>query len=178
LRWAGDASARLLGARSGGDLTVEAEGVLRGARALQQVAAGPEANETDWVSLGSFLGALGLRRDVVEVGLDFPVGIGGKRLSAAQRQKLDLARALVKRPDLLLLNQSTSLLDSSAQAKVMSNILKSRAGRGVIWVLSHAEQARQFERVLVLRAGRVVAQGAPSELDKPGSILHQQAAAQ
>jgi len=124
------------------------------------------------------LGALGLRRDVVEVGLDFPVGIGGKRLSAAQRQKLDLARALVKRPDLLLLNQSTSLLDSVAQAKVMSNILKSRAGRGVIWVLSHAEQARQFERVLVLRAGRVVAQGAPSELDKPGSILHQQAAAQ
>jgi ABC-type branched-subunit amino acid transport system ATPase component len=124
------------------------------------------------------LGALGLRRDVVEVGLDFSVGIGGKRLSAAQRQKLDLARALVKRPDLLLLNQSTSLLDSVSQAKVMSNILKSRAGRGVIWVLSHAEHARQFERVLVLKAGRVVAQGAASELDKPGSILHQQAAAQ
>jgi ABC-type bacteriocin/lantibiotic exporter with double-glycine peptidase domain len=62
--------------------------------------------------------------------------------------------------------------------KVMSNILKSRAGRGVIWVLSHAEHARQFERVLVLKAGRVVAQGAASELDKPGSILHQQAAAQ
>jgi ABC-type transport system involved in cytochrome bd biosynthesis fused ATPase/permease subunit len=48
----------------------------------------------------------------------------------------------------------------------------------VIWVLSHAEHARQFERVLVLKAGRVVAQGAASELDKPGSILHQQAAAQ
>ncbi len=128
--------------------------------------------------INDVLGVLGLRRDVVEVGLDFPVGIGGKRLSAAQRQTLDLARALVKRPDLLLLNQSTSLLDSAAQAKVMSNILKSRAGRGVIWVLSHAEQARQFERVLVLRAGRVVAQGSPSELEKPGSILHQQAAAQ
>ena len=124
------------------------------------------------------LGVLGLRRDVVEVGLDFPVGIGGKRLSAAQRQKLDLARALVKRPDLLLLNQATSQLDSAAQAKVMSNILKSRAGRGVIWVISHAEHARQFERVLVLKAGRVVAQGAPSELDKPGSVLQQQAAAQ
>ena len=66
------------------------------------------------------LGALGLRRDVVEVGLDFPVGIGGKRLSAAQRQKLDLARALIKQPDLLLLNQSTSLLDFVAQAKVMA----------------------------------------------------------
>jgi putative ABC transport system ATP-binding protein len=70
--------------------------------------------------INDVLGVLGLRRDVVEVGLDFPVGIGGKRLSAAQRQKLDLARALVKRPDLLLLNQSTSLLDSAAQAKVMA----------------------------------------------------------
>jgi putative ABC transport system ATP-binding protein len=124
------------------------------------------------------LGTLDLRRDVVEVGLDFPVGIGGKRLSAAQRQKLDLARALIKQPDLLLLNQSTALLDSVAQAKVMANILKSRAGRGVVWVLSHAEHARQFERVLVLKGGRVVAQGAASELDKPGSTLHQLAAAQ
>jgi len=124
------------------------------------------------------LGELDLRRDVVEVGLDFPVGIGGKRLSAAQRQKLDLARALVKQPDLLLLNQSTALLDSVSQAKVMSNILKSRIGRGVIWVLSHADHARQFERVLVLKGGRVAAQGAASELDKPGSALHQLAAAQ
>jgi putative ABC transport system ATP-binding protein len=101
------------------------------------------------------LGALGLRRDVVEVGLSFPVGIGGKRLSAAQRQKLDLARALVKQPDLLLLNQSTSLLDSGSQAKVMDNILKSRAGRGVIWVLSNAEHARHFQRVIELKSGRV-----------------------
>jgi putative ABC transport system ATP-binding protein len=91
----------------------------------------------------------------VEVGLDFPVGIGGKRLSAAQRQKLDLARALIKQPDLLLLNQSTSLLDAAAQAKIMNNILKSRVGRGVIWVLSHPDHTRHFDRVLELVGGRV-----------------------
>jgi putative ABC transport system ATP-binding protein len=105
--------------------------------------------------INDVLGTLGLRRDVVEVGLDFPVGIGGKRLSAAQRQKLDLARALIKQPDLLLLNQSTSLLDAAAQAKIMNNILKSRVGRGVIWVLSHPDHTRHFDRVLELVGGRV-----------------------
>jgi putative ABC transport system ATP-binding protein len=124
------------------------------------------------------LTSLDLRRDVMAVGLDFPVGVGGKRLSGAQRQKLDLARALVKRPDLLLLNQSTSLLDSAAQAKVMQNILRERSGKGVIWVLSDAEQARRFQRVLLLKGGRVAAAGAASDLDRPGSALHELAAAQ
>lgn len=88
LRWVGDASARLLGARSGGDLVVEAEGILRGARALEQVAAGPEAGETDWISLGSFLGALGLRREELAV---YQTGAERLPASAALRSAMNSA---------------------------------------------------------------------------------------
>ena len=50
---------------------------------------------------------LDLRSEIVDLGLDFEVGIGGSRLSAAQRQKLGLARAMVKRPDLLIIDHAT-----------------------------------------------------------------------
>jgi ABC-type taurine transport system ATPase subunit len=71
--------------------------------------------------------SLGEARDVVvgpdqvlEVGLDFEVGVGGARLSQAQRQKLGLARALVKRPDMLVVNDATAAL----RAKVAALALK------------------------------------------------------
>jgi hypothetical protein len=67
LRWVGDAAARLLYSRSGADAGVETSGILRGASALAEVAASPTADETDWISLGSFLGALGMRREELAV---------------------------------------------------------------------------------------------------------------
>src|SRR3546814_18703700 len=58
-----------------------------------------------------------------EVGLDFNVGIGGARLSSVQRQKLALARALLKRPDLLVVNEAVSVLDGSGQTRLVERIL-------------------------------------------------------
>ncbi|HUL09291.1 MAG TPA: ABC transporter transmembrane domain-containing protein [Candidatus Acidoferrum sp.] len=106
--------------------------------------------------IAEVLESLGLRRAVLEVGLDFQVGIAGKRLSSAQRQKVDLARALVKRPDLLILNEATALLDAAAQTKVMESILAERRGKSVIWITDRPALARKFDRVLVMRDGRFV----------------------
>ena len=58
------------------------------------------------------LDELELRRAVLEVGLEFSVGVGGARLSQGQRQKLAIARALLKRPDLLILNDATAIFDT------------------------------------------------------------------
>lgn len=63
LRWMGDAAARLLAKRAGGDASVELGGLVRGARALALVAATPNSDETDWVSLASYLSAIGLARE-------------------------------------------------------------------------------------------------------------------
>ncbi len=128
--------------------------------------------------IAEVLNSLGLRRAVLEVGLDYQVGIAGKRLSAAQRQKIDLARALVKRPDILILNEATALLDAAAQTRVMENILAARRGQSVIWMLHRPSLARSFDRVLVMRAGRIVEQGPAAELTRPGTALHDLMAAE
>src|SRR6185312_3731075 len=70
----------------------------------------------------------------------------GKRLTAAQRQKVDLARALIKRPDILVLSEATALLDAAAQTAVMEKILAARRGQSVIWMLHRPSLARSFDR--------------------------------
>jgi putative ABC transport system ATP-binding protein len=87
---------------------------------------------------------------VLEAGLAFQVGVGGGRLTGAQRQKLGIVRALLKRPDLLVLNESTSAMDPSVQDRVAANILEERGGKGVVWVVSRVGMAALFGRVAVL----------------------------
>jgi energy-coupling factor transporter ATP-binding protein EcfA2 len=120
---------------------------------------------------------LNLRRVIMEVGLDYSVGIGGMRLSATLRQKLVLARAVLKRPDLLVIDEATSSLDGPSQDKIMANLLKELDGRGLIWVLHRASLAERFDYAMMLEGGRVVEQGRFQDLDKPGSIFNQLATA-
>ena len=120
--------------------------------------------------LGEVLDALGLRPAVVDVGLDYQVGTGGTRLSLAQRQRSAIARALLKGPDLLILNEATSALDGQAQATVSAGVRQDMAGRGLIWVLHRASLAREFDRVLVMSNGRLAEQGRFAELDRKDSL--------
>ncbi len=114
---------------------------------------------------------LGLRRAVMEVGLDYPVGIAGARLSGAQRQKLAIARGVLKRPDLFVVDQATAALDRVTQDKIMKNLFGEFEGRGLVWVLHRAELGAEFDYTVVLESGKVVEQGRFAELDRPGSIL-------
>jgi putative ABC transport system ATP-binding protein len=115
--------------------------------------------------------ALSLRQTVIDVGLDYNVGTGGSRLSSAQRQKAGIARAVLKRPDLLILNEATSALDGQEQSKVSKGLKDEFADRGIIWVLHRASLARNFDRILVLSNGRLEEQGSLSELEGNGSLM-------
>lgn len=121
--------------------------------------------------LGEVIDALSLRQIIIDVGLDYNVGSGGARLSIAQRQKVAIARAVLKRPDLLILNEATSALDGQAQAKVSNGLKEEFAGRGIIWVLHRASLARNFERALILSGGKLQEQGSVSELQGNGSLM-------
>ena len=121
--------------------------------------------------LAEVVDALSLRQTVIDVGLDYNVGTGGSRLSFAERQKAGIARAVLKRPDLLILNEATSALDGQAQSRVTKGLTEEFAGRGIIWVLHRASLAQNFDRVLVLSNGKLQEQGAPSELDGHGSLM-------
>jgi len=115
---------------------------------------------------------LELRRDIILGGFDYEVGIAGSRLSLAQRQKVALARCLLKNPDLLVVNDATSGLDPAAENKVMNNVNSHMQGRGLVWVLSRLDLADRFDRIVVMEGGKVVEQGTPSDLDSEGSRLN------
>ena len=110
---------------------------------------------------------LDLREAVVETGLEFQVGIGGSRLSAAQRQKLAIARAVLKRPDILIVSEATAALDGATQNQITQSLLAEFEGRGLVWALHRPSVANQFDRVLVMRGGKVVEHGKFDELDQP-----------
>jgi putative ABC transport system ATP-binding protein len=131
-----------------------------------------KAEEIVGRAMTEVLDALGLRDVVIQAGLDFQVGVGGKRLSAAQRQKLGLARALLKRPDILIVNDGLAVLDTGSQDRLLMRVLENRKGSGVIWVLQRPQSCERFDRVLVMQDGRIVEQGSYTDLVKEGSALN------
>jgi putative ABC transport system ATP-binding protein len=121
--------------------------------------------------LAEVVDEMSLRQIIIDIGLDYNVGTGGSRLSFAERQKAGIARAVLKRPDLLILNEATSALDGHAQSRVIRGLSEEFAGRGIIWVLHRAGLARNFDRVIVLSNGKLQEQGTPVELGGNGSLM-------
>ena len=117
------------------------------------------------------LDELDLRRTLIEGGLDYPVGTGGSRLSEAQRQKLAIAGAVLKRPDLMALNDATVVLDGATETALLDRLKTEFAGRSLVWSLHRPRLASAFDRVLVMEHGRLVDQGPPADLEKSGSPL-------
>jgi putative ABC transport system ATP-binding protein len=123
------------------------------------------------------LDELALRDSVIDVGLEYNVGVAGKRLTASQRQKLGIARALIKRPQLLVVNEAVAAFDGRTQDRIRDHILASAKGRGVVWIASRPAQAEPFEQVIVMQGGRVVAYGKKAQLEGNGLYAELMAAA-
>ncbi|MDT7950748.1 MAG: ABC transporter ATP-binding protein [Acetobacteraceae bacterium] len=92
------------------------------------------------------------------------VGERGTRLSGGQRQRLALARALLRRAPVLLLDEATSALDSRSEHEVQRAVLALAGGRTILAVAHRLSTLMEFDRVIVLRDGRVVEDGPPGEL--------------
>lgn len=97
-------------------------------------------------------------------GLDAPLGPGGRGLSGGQRQRLALARAVLTRPSILLLDDCTSALDAVTEAKVWSNLAALLPGVTRVVVSHKANTVNDADEVVVLEEGRVVESGTPEEL--------------
>jgi putative ABC transport system ATP-binding protein len=110
------------------------------------------------------LDELSLRSLVLTIGLDYQVGTGGTRLSVSDRQKVAIGRALLKRPAVLILDQASAVLDPAAQNRLVTNVLASREGVAVFWVLNRVDLAERFDHVLVMEQGRLAEQGTYDEL--------------
>jgi len=114
------------------------------------------------------LTALNLYEGVFTIGLDFNVGTGGKRLTPIQRQKLNVARALLSRSDYYVFNRPLQGLDGRVQDKVLRDCLAylQQDGRdpAVIWVLGSMSQIDQFDRIVVFKDGTLAEDGSHEDL--------------
>ena len=135
------------------------------------VTAQAEAGTRITALVRELLDELGLRPLVVTIGLDYQVGVGGARLPVADRQKVALVRALLKRPALLVVDQALAPLDPASQQRVLDGILAERKGRGVAWVLSRPDLAERFGVVLVMERGKLAEKGAFADLKSNGGPL-------
>ncbi len=117
----------------------------------------------------------GLGGEVFQIGLNFNVGSAGKRLTMAQRQKLHLARALLKRPDFMIFNRPLSALDLKSQERTIERVLGSFDANGyrpgILWVVGHASLARHFDRVAVFDGPTLAETGTYDELVARKGIL-------
>jgi putative ABC transport system ATP-binding protein len=117
-------------------------------------------------ALAAVLAELDISSLPFEAGLTFHIGPGGRGLSEAQRQKLRLARALMKKPDFLILNRPLASLPGSEQRAILEAVLadaeNSRGGKpGIVCAPVDPALANLFGRVVLMRHGRIVADAAP-----------------
>ncbi|RMG80470.1 MAG: ABC transporter ATP-binding protein [Chloroflexi bacterium] len=99
-------------------------------------------------------------------GYDTVIGQRGVTLSGGQRQRLAIARAFLTNPPVLILDDSTSAIDSATEDLIQQAIWEASKGRTTILITHRLSQIRWADHIIVLRQGRIVAQGQHEELLK------------
>ncbi|UGV24256.1 ABC transporter ATP-binding protein [Rhodopseudomonas boonkerdii] len=111
--------------------------------------------------------AIDARCDFIEQlpeGLDTMVGDRGVKLSGGQRQRIAIARAFLKDAPILLLDEATAALDSESEEAIREALARLMRGRTVIAIAHRLATLRNFDRVVVLRSGKIIEDGKPDIL--------------
>jgi len=104
--------------------------------------------------------------ELERLGLGDSIGVIGRRLSGGNRRRVELARALMHNPLLLLLDEPTVGLDPAVRKDLLNYVVKLCKERplGVLWATHLVEEAERADRVVILHRGRVVESAAPAAL--------------
>jgi len=97
-------------------------------------------------------------------GYDSDVGQRGVNLSGGQKQRISIARALLVKPKILILDDSTSSVDSEIEAKIQKELEKIMANRTCFVIAQRISTVLKADKIVVLDKGRIVAEGAHREL--------------
>ena len=97
-------------------------------------------------------------------GIDTLVGENGLSLSGGQKQRLGIARALLSNPEILILDDSLSAVDSSTEKTIIENIKKNREGKTNIIVAHRISAVRHADKIVVLDNGKILNSGTHEEL--------------
>jgi ATP-binding cassette, subfamily B, bacterial len=147
--------------------TTIAENVAMAARATSGRTMSP-------VDIDRVLDEVGLRDwlDTLDDGAGTVVGERGGLLSAGERQLVALARARAANPAVLVLDEATSSVDASTEARLASTIEALSEGRTTVVIAHRLTTVMRADRVIVVEAGRVVEVGTPAQLsERPGGVF-------
>ncbi|MEU9048127.1 MULTISPECIES: ABC transporter ATP-binding protein [unclassified Kitasatospora] len=97
-------------------------------------------------------------------GLDTVVGDRGYRFSGGEKQRLSIARLLLKKPSVVVLDEATAHLDSESEAALQKALWTALAGRTALVIAHRLSTIREADQILVLKGGRVVERGRHTEL--------------
>ncbi|XP_021269137.1 antigen peptide transporter 2 [Numida meleagris] len=125
-----------------------------------------DCEEEEIVAAARAAGALGFISEL-EQGFDTDVGERGGQLSAGQKQRIAIARALVRRPTVLILDEATSALDGDGDA-VLQQWVRNGGDRTVLLITHQPRMLEKADRVVVLEQGTVAETGTPGELRTRG----------
>lgn len=98
------------------------------------------------------------------MGLETLVGEKGVSLSGGQKQRVSIARALIKNPEILMLDDSLSAVDAKTEANIINNIQRERAGKTTIITTHRLSGIQHADMIIVLDDGQVVEQGTHAQL--------------
>lgn len=100
------------------------------------------------------------------------VGEKGINLSGGQRQRIAIARAILKNPQLLILDEATSSLDSESELLIQEALQRLMAGRTTVVIAHRLTTIQQANRIVVLNKGAIVEDGTHGELMRKGGLYH------
>lgn len=103
-------------------------------------------------------------------GLDYEIEQGGRNLSGGQRQRFTIARALVRKPSVLILDDSASALDFATDAKLRKALAGLKSTSTIFIVSQRTSSIQQADKILVLDDGKLVGMGTHEELLKNCSV--------
>lgn len=112
--------------------------------------------------------------DILEMGMQYRVGSKGTNLSGGQRQKLAIARILLKDPKVLVMDEATSGLDNESQARIQ-NLLETqwKNKSTLIAVVHRLDIIRNYDKIGVMKAGKIIEMGTYDELMDQHGILRE-----
>ncbi len=125
----------------------------------------PNINEIEIIKVCKIVN---IHDDIIKLpfAYDTPVGEEGTKLSGGQRQKIAIARNIIRNPDIFIFDELTSNIDSKSREQIFSSILNISKDKTLMYISHNLSEILNMDRVIVIEDGRIVEEGKPNELIK------------
>ena len=108
----------------------------------------------------------------LDKGYDTPAGDAGKRLSGGEKQRIAIARAILKNAPIVILDEATAFTDPQNEDKIQKSIMALSKGKTLLVIAHRLSTIQNADTILVVRDGKIVEQGKHLDLLKQGGYYH------